>query len=101
MTIGVSTAEIAGERDWFDLGVTISVEGRELPFAEVFAALAGGAAHMLLGDGAYFSLQEPRLQSLRDLIEEARALTDAAAGRAAHQPLPGRPVGRACSRWAS
>ena len=36
LTIGVSTGEIAGESDWFDLGVTISVEGRELPFAEVF-----------------------------------------------------------------
>ena len=47
-TIGVSTADIAGERDWFDLGVTISVEGRELPFAEVFAALASGESHMLL-----------------------------------------------------
>jgi SNF2-related domain/Helicase conserved C-terminal domain/SWIM zinc finger len=78
VTIGVSTVEIEGERDWFDLGVTISVGGRELPFAEVFAALAGGASHLLLGDGTYFSLQTPPLQSLRALIEEARALTDAA-----------------------
>ncbi|HMA26435.1 MAG TPA: SWIM zinc finger family protein, partial [Solirubrobacterales bacterium] len=30
LEIGVSTTEVAGERDWFDLGVTISVEGREL-----------------------------------------------------------------------
>jgi len=36
LTIGVSTGDIAGERDWFDLGVSIGVEGRELPFAEVF-----------------------------------------------------------------
>ncbi len=76
LTIGVSTADIAGERDWFDLGVTISVEGRELPFAEVFVALAGGESHMLLDDGAHFSLLEPRLQSLRQLIEEAGALSD-------------------------
>jgi len=80
LTIGVSTTEIADERDWFDLGVTISVDGRELPFADVFTGLAGGASHMLLGDGTYFSLQQPRLQSLRDLIEEARGLTDAPAG---------------------
>jgi hypothetical protein len=80
LTIGVATAEIAGERDWFDLGVTISIDGRELPFAEVFTALTGGASHMLLGDGTYFSLHEPRLQSLRELIEEARALTDAPPG---------------------
>ena len=62
LTIGFSTAEVAGERDWFDLGVTIGVEGRELPFAEVFVALAGGESHMLLDDGAYFSLLAPRLQ---------------------------------------
>ena len=76
LTIGVSTTAIAGERDWFDLGVTISVDGRELPFAEVFVALASGESHMLLEDGAHFSLLEPRLQSLRRLIEEARALTE-------------------------
>ena len=76
LTIGLSTAEIAGERDWFDLGVTIGVEGHELPFAEVFAALASGESHMLLADGAHFSLQAPDLQELRRLIEEARALTD-------------------------
>ena len=44
----VSTAELAGERDWFDLGVTITVDGRELPFAEVFTALAHGEEQMLL-----------------------------------------------------
>jgi superfamily II DNA or RNA helicase len=76
LAIGVSTAEVAGERDWFDLGVTISVEGRELPFAEVFVALARGESHMLLADGAHFSLLEPTLQELRRLIEEARSLAD-------------------------
>ncbi|MGO9751482.1 MAG: SNF2-related protein [Solirubrobacteraceae bacterium] len=76
LTIGVSTAEISGERDWFGLGVTINVDGRVLPFAEVFAALARGESRMLLDDGAHFSLLEPRLQSLRQLIEEARALTE-------------------------
>ena len=79
LTIGVSTAEIAGERDWFDLGVTITADGRELPFVEVFRALANGETRMLLDDGAYFSLQDPRLQSLRALIEEARALVDSPA----------------------
>ncbi len=76
LTIGVSTAEIDGDRDWFDLGVTISVDGRELPLAEVIVALANGEAHVLLDDGAHFSLLEPRLQSLRQLLEEARELTE-------------------------
>jgi superfamily II DNA or RNA helicase len=76
VTIGLSTTDVAGDRDWFDLGVTISVEGRELPFAEVFVALAAGESHLLLDDGAHFSLHEPGLQELRRLIEEARALSD-------------------------
>jgi len=77
LSIGVSTGEVAGERDWFDLGVSISVEGRELPFAEVFAALARGEDRMLLDDGVHFSLFTPKLQELRRLIEEAAALSDA------------------------
>ncbi len=76
LAVGVSTAEIAGQQDWFDLGVTITVDGREVPFAEVFSALARGDTRMLLDDGAYFSLEDPRLESLRALIEEARALVD-------------------------
>ena len=42
----------------------------------MFTALANGETQMLLPDGAHFSLLEPRLQSLRELIEEARALAD-------------------------
>jgi superfamily II DNA or RNA helicase len=76
LTIGVSTAELAGESDWFDLGVTIGVEGRELPFADVFVALARGESHLLLDDGAHLSLEDPRLESLRQLIREAQALAD-------------------------
>ncbi len=76
LAIGLSTAEVVDERDWFDLGVTISVEDRQLPFVEVFTALASGESQMLLEDGAHFSLLEPRLQELRRLIEEARALSD-------------------------
>jgi SNF2 family DNA or RNA helicase len=36
---------------------------------------------MLLADGAHFSLLVPRLQSLRQLIDEARGLTDAPSGQ--------------------
>jgi superfamily II DNA or RNA helicase len=77
LTVGVSTSEIAGERDWFDLGVTITVAGREVPFVDVFTALAQGETRMVLDDGGHFSLADPRLESLRTLIEEARALVDA------------------------
>jgi superfamily II DNA or RNA helicase len=75
--IGVSVDESASDStDWFDLGVTITVEGREVPFMDVFLALSRGDTHLLLLDGAYFSLEKPELMTLRTLIEEARALTD-------------------------
>ena len=58
----------------------MTVEGRGVPFADVFLALASGESHLLLPDGAYFSLQKPELQALRTLIEEARALQDRTGG---------------------
>jgi superfamily II DNA or RNA helicase len=76
VTIGLSTQEARGETDWFDLGITIAVDGQELAFAEVFLALASEDSHLLLPNGAYFSLLKPELQALRRLIEEARALDD-------------------------
>jgi superfamily II DNA or RNA helicase len=81
VAVGVSTAESAeGGTDWFDLGVRVTVAGREVPFGELFAALAAGESHLLLPDGAYFALDKPELQALRTLIDEARALQDVPSG---------------------
>ena len=80
LRIVVSTDEVAGDTDWFDLGVTITVEGRPVPFLEVFLALSRGEPYLLLSDGAYFSLDKPELRALARLIEEARALQDSPAG---------------------
>jgi superfamily II DNA or RNA helicase len=79
LQIAVSADELSGETDWFDLGVTITVEGRLVPFLEVFLALSRGEPHLLLPDGAYFSLDKPELRALARLIEEARALQDSPA----------------------
>jgi superfamily II DNA or RNA helicase len=76
LTIELSTSAEAGEMDWFDLGITIKVEGQRLPFVNVFRALTAGKSSVLMTSGAYFSLQKPELQALRNLIEEARALQD-------------------------
>ena len=86
LRIVVSTDEAAGETDWFDLGVTITVEGRLVPFLDVFLALSRGEPHLLLADGAYFSLHKPELQALARLIEEAdeptlEEILDRAGGR--------------------
>ncbi len=76
LEIGLSAGELDGDRDWFDLGISVTVEGREVPFADLFVALAHGQSHMLLADGAYFSLDKPELATLARLIEEAKALQD-------------------------
>jgi len=77
LQITVSTDEVDGDTDWFDLGVTITVDGQPVPFLDVFLALSRGEPHLLLPDGAYFSLEKPELQTLARLIAEARALHDA------------------------
>ncbi|MGE5289803.1 MAG: SNF2-related protein [Micromonosporaceae bacterium] len=79
LRIGVSAGDV-GDTDWFDLGITITVEGRQVPFTEVFSALSRGESHLLLAGGAYFSLDKPELQALARLIEEARTLQDAPGG---------------------
>jgi superfamily II DNA or RNA helicase len=76
LEIGVSADERADDSDWFDLGITVTVEGQPVPFGELFVALANHQSHLLLPNGAYFSLDKPELTSLASLIEEARALQD-------------------------
>jgi superfamily II DNA or RNA helicase len=76
LEIGLSTGEVEGDRDWFDLGITVTVEGSTVPFTDLFVALAHNQTHLLLPDGAYFSLDKPELAALARLIDEARALQD-------------------------
>ncbi len=61
--------------DWFDLDVTVSVDGRSVPFVDLFRALAAGDEVLILDDGTWFSLDTPELAELRRLIDEAAALT--------------------------
>ncbi|MDT3440375.1 MULTISPECIES: DEAD/DEAH box helicase [unclassified Pseudofrankia] len=76
LRIALSVDDVEGDNDWFDLGVTITVEGRQVSFRDLFVALDRGDEYLLLPDGAYFSLEKPELAALRRLIEEARALGD-------------------------
>jgi superfamily II DNA or RNA helicase len=76
LQIAVSTKALANDGDWYDLGVSITVDGETVPFLDVFVALAKGRSHLLLPGGAYFSLEKPELLALRRLIDEARMLAD-------------------------
>jgi superfamily II DNA or RNA helicase len=71
----VTTVE-SQKRDWFDLGVIVTVDGKEVPFMPLFRALAKGATRLLLVDKSYLSLDHPLLAPLRELIEEAGTLAE-------------------------
>ena len=69
------------QRDWFDLGVTVGIDGEQIPFEQLFVALAREDSHLVLDSGTYFSIDRPELEQLRRLIEEAGALADREPGR--------------------
>jgi superfamily II DNA or RNA helicase len=77
---GEAVVSISGEaadgRDWFDLQITVSVDGESVPMQEIFVALARAQDYMILPSGTYFPLDSERFEQLRRLIEEARALQD-------------------------
>ncbi|RWZ52033.1 DEAD/DEAH box helicase [Labedella phragmitis] len=64
------------KRDWFDLGVSVTVDGRTIPFLPLFTALAKGRKRLLLVDGTYLSLSHPAFARLAELIEEAKDLAE-------------------------
>jgi superfamily II DNA or RNA helicase len=66
----------AGDRDWLDLAVTVTVDGEDVPFDQLFVALASGQSHLVLPSGTWFTLDRPELAALATLISEARALND-------------------------
>src|SRR5262249_38958569 len=70
-------AGLEGERDWFDLQVSVSVDGEDVPFNQLFVALAQEQEYLILPSGTYFSLDREEFRQLGRLIAEARALQDA------------------------
>ncbi|MFL6128633.1 MAG: SNF2-related protein [Mycobacteriales bacterium] len=66
--------------DWFDLSVSVTVDGESVPFSDLFVALAHRQEWLLLPSGTYFSLDREEFHRLAALIEEARAMQDAPPG---------------------
>lgn len=73
--VTVSTFETT-DSDWFDLGIIVTIDGRNIPFGPLFTALSKGKKKLLLSDGGYFTLNHPGLDRLRELIEEAGELDE-------------------------
>ncbi len=68
------------DRDWFSLSVTVSVDGEEVPFDQLFVALAQEQPHLILASGTYFSLDREEFHRLAALIVEARGLQEVETG---------------------
>ncbi len=74
------TVEPTERTDWFDLGVTVTVDGRDIPFGPLFTAIASGKRRLKLVDGTFLSLAHPRLRELVDLVEESAEIPEWASG---------------------
>lgn len=64
------------QRDWFDLGVIVTVGAVTVPFGPLFKALAKGQSRLKLVDNSFLSLKQPEFERLHELIDEARALRE-------------------------
>ncbi|MDQ4504201.1 DEAD/DEAH box helicase [Sinomonas sp. ASV322] len=64
------------KRDWFDLGLMISIEGRQIAFQDVFVALAKGRTKVMLPDKSWFRIDTPEILKLKELIETSHELRE-------------------------
>lgn len=74
ITVGVN--ENQREPDWLDLQVNISVDGQEVPYPNLIAAIRAGDDMMMLPSGTYFRLDSPTLMDIARVLEEAQNLKD-------------------------
>lgn len=74
VTVGVD--ENQREPDWLDLQVTVSVDGQEVPYPNLIAAIRAGDDTMMLPSGTYFRLDSPTLLDIARVLEEAQNLQD-------------------------
>ena len=69
-------ARDAEDADWFDLAVTVTVDGHDVPLGNILEALSRGKKRLLLADGSWLRLNHPSLERLRVLLDEADRLSD-------------------------
>lgn len=75
-SIEVGVSESSGSTDWFNLSVVVKLNQEQVPFNELFTALADNEDYLILASGSYIRLNHPELDRLRVLIAEARELQD-------------------------
>lgn len=81
LRVSVDTEEDSSGIDWLGLSVSVSVEGRPVPFAAVFEAVVTGQEEFVTADGVLVSVDLERFGELKVLLEEAIAASADKAGR--------------------
>ena len=64
-------------QDWFDLDISLKVGSHRVTMPELLGALSRGDEAIFLPTGEYVRLNTPEIERLRQLLIEARGLTDA------------------------
>lgn len=77
-------ADSAPGSDWFNLNVSVSVDGHAVPMRDLLLALAHGQPYLQLPDHSWISLDVPELSRLRELMAEAALLGDPLAVSGTH-----------------
>ena len=83
LRVSVDTEEDRSGIDWLGLSVSVSVEGRPVPFAAIFQAVVTGQEEFVTEDGVLVPIDLERFGELKILLEEAIA---ASADRAGEEP---------------
>ena len=82
----VLSAVESEKRDWFDLGLMITVEGRQVAFQDVFVALARGRTKIMLPDKSWFRIDTPEILRLKEIIDASHELREWKAEGGAPKP---------------
>ena len=72
ISIGVDPS---GE-DWFELNIVVTIQGEPVSSSALLTALSRGQTYFRLLSGTVFPLTDERFARLRDVLTEAKALTD-------------------------
>lgn len=73
LRVSVDTEEDSSGIDWLGLSVSVTVEGRPVPFAAIFQAVVTGQEEFVTADGVLVKVDLERFGELRVLLEEAIA----------------------------
>lgn len=72
----VLSAVESEKNDWFDLGLMVTIEGRSIPFQDIFTALARGRDKVLMPDKTWFSIDTPEIRRLKRIIDDSHELRE-------------------------